>query len=497
MTVRLWIDVEDLFEYAQRNPRPSGIQRMSFEICRALYDLYGQTGLIHFVRHHSRRSDFGIVPWEEVAALFHNMTSGARRPPTLQQVSMPRGRAAPLVKKLVLHLPSDLRVPLQDALAIQLKALRAWQTVGGSLIVGLRHSLIGIAWRVRNNVVGFIRHQWERHGDEADVFAQVVASGDILLALGASWTHPDYPGLLRSQRSRHGLRVAALIYDLIPLLCPEWFDRPYREGVEHWFNDIVPECAYLLTISRAVALDIESYSRQNNILLPSHVVPLPVGTGFDPLPSAVSKSDGSLPETGTYVLFVSTIEVRKNHLLLFRVWRRLLNELPRDQVPTLVFVGRVGTLVGDLMQQLANTDNLGGKLVILDNIGDTELATLYQGCIFTVFPSLYEGWGLPVTESLAFGKPCLIADRTSLPEAGGGLARCFNPDNLDDAYEAIRQVIEHPAELEEWAAKIRRDFKPVPWSATAKALLVALDLPPMPTTEMTRRRSGPVQVGAD
>jgi glycosyltransferase involved in cell wall biosynthesis len=94
-----------------------------------------------------------------------------------------------------------------------------------------------------------------------------------------------------------------------------------------------------------------------------------------------------------------------------------------------------------------------------------------------LFPSFFEGWGLPVTESLGFGKPCLIANRTSLPEAGGDLVRSFDPDNLHDAYAVIRNAIEDRAGLAAWEARIRREFKPVPWSATVDALLAGLGDP--------------------
>jgi glycosyltransferase involved in cell wall biosynthesis len=115
--------------------------------------------------------------------------------------------------------------------------------------------------------------------------------------------------------------------------------------------------------------------------------------------------------------------------------------------------------------------------VLIENPTDAEVSALYQGCLFTLFPSFYEGWGLPVTESLAFGRPCLISDRTSLPEAGGNLARSFDPDNLNDAYDVIRGVIEDRAELARWETQIRREFKPVPWSATVEALLTGLGHP--------------------
>jgi glycosyltransferase involved in cell wall biosynthesis len=191
-------------------------------------------------------------------------------------------------------------------------------------------------------------------------------------------------------------------------------------------------------------------------------------------PATLVPRAARLPPPGGYALFVSTIEARKNHLLLFRIWQRLLEELPAERVPILVFAGRVGWLVGDLMRQIANTGHLNGKLMVLENTADAEIAALYQGCLFTLYPSFHEGWGLPVTESLAFGKPCLIADRTSLPEAGGGLVRAFDPDNLHDAHAAIRQVILDPDDLARWEERVRREFRPTPWSASAGTVLAVL-----------------------
>jgi hypothetical protein len=76
-----------------------------------------------------------------------------------------------------------------------------------------------------------------------------------------------------------------------------------------------------------------------------------------------------------------------------------------------------------------------------------------------------------VTESLSYGKPCLIADRTSLPEAGGTLARGFDPDDLHDAYRAISEVVKDRADLARWQTDVRRDFRPVTWTASVEALL--------------------------
>jgi glycosyltransferase involved in cell wall biosynthesis len=277
-----------------------------------------------------------------------------------------------------------------------------------------------------------------------------------------------------------------LVYDLIPVRRPEWCDHLLVRLFRKWIDTVLPLCDQVFAISHATASDVEAYARERRISLPSAVVTLPIGsTAWQPAESCSDR----LPAAGSYALIVSTIEVRKNHLLLFRVWRRLLEEMPRDRVPTLVFAGRVGWLVTDLMQQIANSENLGGKLLLVDSPSDSELAALYHGCLFTLFPSFFEGWGLPVTESLAFGKPCIISNRTSLPEAGGKLARSFDPDNLHDAYAVIREVIEDPDGLARWEAKVRREFRPVSGSATVDALLVGLDHPFAESSTVTAARA--------
>ena len=172
-----------------------------------------------------------------------------------------------------------------------------------------------------------------------------------------------------------------------------------------------------------------------------------------------------------YVLFVSTIEARKNHALLFRVWRRMLEEMPVENVPTLVFAGREGWLVSDLMQQLENAEWLDGKIRFIQNPTDAELRRLYADCSFTIFPSFFEGWGLPVTESLSMGRPCLASGTTSIPEAGGQLSRYFNPDNINEAYTLIRKTIEDTEGLKAWTKQVRSEFQPVPWTESAKAIL--------------------------
>ena len=306
-------------------------------------------------------------------------------------------------------------------------------------------------------------------------FDVAATPGDTVAVLGLGWSG-DYTSYIEMAIREKQLRFALLIYDIIALRRPEWFPRWGAEHFRTWFEKMVPLADAILTISTATATDLAVYTRGRGMALRAVPTPIPVGTGFTTRRALAPRALSSrLPPPNSYALIVSTIEVRKNHALLFRVWRRLLDDMSATAVPTLVFAGRVGWLASDLMEQLRNCDFLGGKIIHIASPTDEELEVLYAGCLFTLFPSFYEGWGLPVTESYAFGRPSIISDTTSLPEAGGALARYIDPDNTTQAYRVIRETIEDRTGLWEWRDRVRREFKPVEWSQSARAVLQVLD----------------------
>ncbi len=461
MPPTIWIDVEDLFLYAAFTARPSGIQRLSFEIEQALVARCGIGGMVRFLRYDHRHAAFAEVAWKEVLAVYAGMAAaphGAARVRTVPARAAASGWLRGRARTLADRLPGRVRAPLGRAVRLQVQALRALAQAIRAVLVHLRTKPIGTVPE-----------------DGASRFAADVRAGDVLLTLGAGWEQRDFADALARTRARHGMCWALLVYDLIPVRCPEWSHDYLTARFGQWLDRMLPLADRLMTISHASAHDLEAYAAERGIALAGPVHTIPIGTGFSHQPAPAPAPAGSaLPQPGTYVLFVSTMEVRKNHALLFRVWRRLLDEMPQDAVPTLVFAGRIGWLMNDLLQQLENTSFLYGRVVIIEDPSDADLVALYRGCLFTLFPSLYEGWGLPVTESLAFGKPCVIANATSLPEAGGSLARYFDPDNLSDAVRVIRAVLEDRAALTVWEEQIRREFRPIPWSASAEAVLAAL-----------------------
>jgi glycosyltransferase involved in cell wall biosynthesis len=194
-----------------------------------------------------------------------------------------------------------------------------------------------------------------------------------------------------------------------------------------------------------------------------------VGSADDPAGSVAMSSVVAEAAKAPFILYVSTIERRKNHETLYKAWVRLI-ETGYD-VPNLLCVGMRGWGVSDLMADLACDPRIKGRIRVLHDLSDPELAHLYAACEFTVYPSLYEGWGLPVVESFAFGKFCLCSNTGSLVEAGGSFAEYLDPWDVQAWADRVRYLSGHPEELEKRNRQIEMSFKPYLWCDTMQSIL--------------------------
>ena len=365
--MKLWLDVDDLFFFARHSGRPSGIQRLAGETYKAFASTCPET--VGFVIHNGDAGSFSVVDWASVAEVYERLTQRAASNGTIIQVSRPR--LTPFER--VLWILGLYRTPVPSAQSPEL------------------HSPVG------------------------PPLESVASRGDVLCSLGAPWHNANYASHVARIRADLGMTFALLVHDLIPLVRPEYFETGRAPNFEPFMRQTLPLADMVLTNSRHTAADVVDWTRSQGIALQSCPIPLPIGTGF------TRPAGGKLPpqlEQHEFALYVSTIEVRKNHLQAFRIWTRLLREYPAHRVPKLVFAGSNGWMVADLYKAIENTGHLKGHLVILNDVDDRDLAALYRSCKFTLFTSHYEGWGLPVSDSLAFGKPCVASDRASIPEAG-------------------------------------------------------------------------------
>ncbi len=168
-----------------------------------------------------------------------------------------------------------------------------------------------------------------------------------------------------------------------------------------------------------------------------------------------------------YVLSVGSIHPRKNLEVLIKAFD-LLNSAPGFS-HDLVLVGE--EMWKDELGELKNlSQKVRGKIHFTGRIPDAELVKAYQGADLYVFPSFFEGFGIPVLEAMGSGVPVLASNRTSLPEVGGDAARYFNPEQPEQLSEEIHLVLNSPEIQKEMIEKGLKQARKYSWDISAKAM---------------------------
>lgn len=288
-----------------------------------------------------------------------------------------------------------------------------------------------------------------------------------LINLGTSWWLQNYFLHVRQAKERFGVRYVPFVHDMIPIMTPEHCVRELTQDFISWALGVFSHADHFLSNSESSKRDLLTVAeRLGHTVDPDdiHVVRLDADfrKAAPALPIRDTLSRYGLTEGG-YVLFVSTIESRKNHLNAFRAWLALIARHGARKVPKLVCVGNRGWLNDEVFAKLDASAELRARVLMTSGVSDPDLANLYRACAFTLYPSTYEGWGLPVTESLSWGKAVLLSDASSLPEAGGDLGVYFKVGDQDAFVAQLERLmfdIEWRTALE---ARIAREFKPRPW----------------------------------
>lgn len=311
---------------------------------------------------------------------------------------------------------------------------------------------------------------------------------DTYLSVGLDWDDKD-GDVLREWKRRHGFRVVLCCYDLIPLLLPALTLASTRERFPAYLRALVANADAVLCISRSTRSDLQAFLRAEALPQPALSVirlgaDLPVHDEASLRPQERVRQES---QQGPFILMVSTLEARKGHDVLVRAYRRLLSPSAGAEtqsvhdasgasgVPRLLLAGSKGWGVEELLHQIETDPLVAGRIAILSDLEDGDLAWLYRHCLFTVFPSLYEGWGLPVAESLARGKFCLCSDRASLPEVGGAFCEYLPVEDERLWAERILYYARDPQALAARETRIRRDFRPFSWRQTCDDVLAVVN----------------------
>jgi len=254
------------------------------------------------------------------------------------------------------------------------------------------------------------------------------------------------------------------IHDLTHLLFPELHTTGRRLVMAFFGRHAVRHAEGVLFISNATCVDAEK-------LIPTvnenfrRVVP----HGVDPQEFQISREltkkvlDG-LSITKPFLLFIGTLEPRKNIVRLIQAFERVAGEFP-DFI--LVIAGKPGWGFDEIFTAM-RTGEHRNRIRYLGFVTEVEKKALLSECEELIYPSLYEGFGLPVLEAMAMGAPVITSNISSLPEVTGEAAVLIDPFSVDDMTAAIRDMANSATRRRELSALGKQRASTFSWEKTAK-----------------------------
>ena len=227
----------------------------------------------------------------------------------------------------------------------------------------------------------------------------------------------------------------------------------------------VRTCAQVATVSKHAKSEIGHFLG-NRYLPKISIAPGAVRPEFGQIVNDTRKqqvrTDHQLPDS--YFLTVATVEPRKNLPTLFAAYTQLKQQLGQA-CPALVVVGRKGWNCDDILRHMTT---LQENVYFLDHISDQDLIAVYQMATCFIFPSLYEGFGLPVVEAMTAGCPVITTTSSSLPEVAGDAALLVDPLNTGEMARAMQQVLQDAALQQRMIAAGRVQAACFSWEETAR-----------------------------
>ncbi|MDR1555025.1 MAG: glycosyltransferase, partial [Campylobacteraceae bacterium] len=299
---------------------------------------------------------------------------------------------------------------------------------------------------------------------------------DIVLCFGAYTIYTHHKTLFEIKKPL-GFKFVQMIYDFTPILIPHMHKmatvKAYPLFLE--YVNTISDC--LLYGGVTAMRDGLDYQKMNNLPSPSsHSIKF--GSDFrdreidDKKEKLTSETEKHMLREigikGRYILMVGTFECRKNHITLYKAYIYLIEQ--GINPPQLVLSGHMGWKFENTRIQIANDKRLKDRIIFAEPT-DLQLDLLYRRCMFTVLPTLYEGWSLTLPESFRYGKLCIASNVAPLIETGGDFAEYVHPYDVVGWADKILYYTNHKQELKRREQKIRDEYKPITWEECAKEVV--------------------------
>jgi len=300
----------------------------------------------------------------------------------------------------------------------------------------------------------------------------IISDNDIILSLGANWLIEKRNEKLLDL-AKSGVNLYTIVYDLIPIKKPEWVLSDTTKSFTKWTNTWLQYSKAVFTISEYTKKEILDHVKQLSIPAPDTIV-LRLADSINKKNIDQDYLPKYVPDAFFYI-FVSTVDPRKNQQILFDAWKLLQKKLI-DNIPSVICIGSIAPKAGNLIEDVRNDKTVGEYIKFLHDVSDEELEWYYSHCKATIYPSFYEGWGLPVGESLGRGKLCLASNATSIPEVGGDLVQYFDPTKPAELASLVERTLVDHQWVEYCEQRIKNEFVITDWVDTSMQVINKLKI---------------------
>ncbi len=256
------------------------------------------------------------------------------------------------------------------------------------------------------------------------------------------------------------------ILDVSYLHFPELFKKKDLIKLKYWGRYSIKKANKIITISESSKSDIiKAYK------VPVNKIEV-IYPGIKEVKLSAKHSMKDLEENfgieGKYILFVGTLQPRKNIVKLIEAFSKLDSDLK------LVIIGKKGWQYEEILNA-PEKYGVADRVIFLHNVGDEDLPSFYKNAEMFVLPSLYEGFGLPVIEAMKYNCPVITSNVSSLPEAGGDAALYVDPTDATDIKNKMEKLIKDDKLRHELVEKGNEQVKKFSWERSAKETLAVLE----------------------
>jgi glycosyltransferase involved in cell wall biosynthesis len=272
-----------------------------------------------------------------------------------------------------------------------------------------------------------------------------------------------------------GSRLVITLYDLIPLIMRERYNADWGYMATAWIArlGLIGSAQQVLTISQQTADDAMEYLNVPEDRIT--VIDSGVSDRFSSLVKTREEADrilrSALPKVRPgYLLYVGGVDYRKNLEGAIRGYAEL--PAPLREAHQLVIACNLAPQLRLSLRIFARRLGIESRNLLLTGfVSDRDLAALYRSCELFIFPSLYEGAGLPILEAMTCGAPVASSNASAMPELLGDLEATFDPTDPADIARCIREVLEMPGKLDALRERSRRRVELYTWQRVAQRTL--------------------------